>query len=75
MRFLNFPSIIEKGLDKLLSLKQKFSTLLSTVSGYLGNREEMESSFEKMVAKMESLKKASTAINKQMKDPVRVLLT
>jgi arsenite-transporting ATPase len=39
LRFLNFPNINEKGLDKLLSLKQKFSTLLSTVSGFLGDQQ------------------------------------
>ena len=48
--------------------------MLSTVSGYLGNKEEMESSFDKIVAKLENLQKVSAAINKQMKDPVKLHL-
>jgi arsenite-transporting ATPase len=70
LRFLNFPNIIEKGLDKLLSLKQKFSSLLSTVGGVFGSKEELEGNFEKIVKKLENLRNVSTAINKQMKDPV-----
>ena len=27
LRFLNFPNILEKGLNKILTLKEKFTTL------------------------------------------------
>lgn len=70
LRFLNFPTVIEKGLTKLLSLKQKFGTLISGLSGMLGNKEELEANFDKIVHKMENLRNISTAINNQMKNPV-----
>lgn len=70
LRFLNFPTVIEKGLTKLLSLKQKFGTLISGLSGIIGNKEEIEANFDKIVQKMESLRNISNAINNQMKNPV-----
>lgn len=72
LRFLNFPNVIEKGLEKLLALKQKFSSLLSTVGSYFGSREELEGSFEKLMVKLENLKNVSQAVNKHMADPVQL---
>ncbi len=37
LRFLNFPNILEKGLSKLLTLKEKFSNILSGMGGVLGS--------------------------------------
>lgn len=37
LRFLNFPNIMEKGLNKLLTLKEKFSVILSNMGGLLGS--------------------------------------
>ena len=31
LRFLNFPSILEKGLSRLLSLKEKFSGIMANL--------------------------------------------
>ena len=35
LRFLNFPNILEKGLDKLLTFKEKFNSLLDKVGNTL----------------------------------------
>jgi arsenite-transporting ATPase len=41
LRFLNFPNILEKGLNKLLTLKEKFNGLLQSVGGIMGSKEEL----------------------------------
>lgn len=42
LRFLNFPNIFEKGLAKLLTLKEKFSGIIGGVSGIFGSKEELD---------------------------------
>jgi len=41
LRFLNFPNILEKGLNKLLTLKEKFNGLLQSVGGIIGSKEDL----------------------------------
>ena len=36
LRLLNFPTILEKGLLKLMELKDKFGGMLNSVSGMMG---------------------------------------
>lgn len=38
LRFLNFPNIFEKGLNKILTLKEKFSGLMGGMSGLFGSK-------------------------------------
>ena len=38
LRFLNFPSVLEKGLNKLLTLKEKFNSILQSVGPVLGTK-------------------------------------
>lgn len=56
LRFLNFPNIFEKGLNKILSLKEKFSGLMTGMSGMFGSKEDMDNTLERMFDKMEKLK-------------------
>lgn len=36
LRLLNLPSILEKGITKLIELKEKFGGMLSGMSGMMG---------------------------------------
>ena len=36
LRLLNFPNLLEKGLDKAVTLKAKFSSVFNNVSGLFG---------------------------------------
>lgn len=68
LRFLNFPTIIEKGLSKILTLKEKFGTLMSSMGSMFGSQEEMGSSLDKLFARLEKMQETSQVVNKQMKD-------
>ena len=74
LRFLNFPNIFEKGLNKILTLREKFSGIMSGMSGVFGSKEDMDSALEKMFSKMERLREASQKVNEQMKDNVQILI-
>lgn len=39
LRFLNFPNILEKGLSKLLALKEKFNGLMQNMGSIFGSKE------------------------------------
>lgn len=56
LRFLNFPSILEKGLDKVLTFKEKFNGLLDKVGGILGSKEEIDQTLDKIFGKMEKMR-------------------
>jgi len=68
LRLLQFPTTLEKGLGKLLSLKDSFGGLLSTASSLLSGpgSEDMVSG---MLDKVEKLKEVVTEANKQFQDP------
>lgn len=36
LRLLNFPNLLEKGLDKAVTLKAKFSSVFNNISGLFG---------------------------------------
>ncbi|XP_025110097.1 ATPase ASNA1 homolog [Pomacea canaliculata] len=54
LRLLSFPSIIEKGLGKLLRLKNQISPFISQLAGMVGiqdlNSDQMSSKFEEMLS-------------------------
>jgi len=70
LRFLNFPNILEKGLSKLLTLKEKFSNILSSMGGVLGSEDQVDQSINNIFTKMEKMKDISTKVNSQMKNQV-----
>ncbi len=69
LRFLNFPSILEKGLDKLLTFKEKFNTLLEKVGNIFGSKEELDKALDKIFGRMERMREISKTVNDHMKDP------
>jgi len=69
LRLLNFPNLLEKGLEKLVSLKAKFQGVIQQFSGLLGGNSV--ESFDKAFENMEQLKKTAEKVNEQMKDPNR----
>ena len=62
LRLLNFPMLLEKGLERLVSLKEKFSGMISTVGGMFGNKEKMEAQYDKTFSKLTELKKTVTLV-------------
>ena len=69
LRFLNFPSILEKGLNKLLTFKEKFNTLLDKVGGIFGSKEQMDEAMDKMFGRMQRMRQTSKIVNEHMQDP------
>ena len=68
LRLLQFPSMLEKGLGKLMSLKDSFGGLLSTASSMLGGPGS-EDMLSQSMNKLESLKRIVEEVNSQFKDP------
>lgn len=84
LRFLSFPTVLEKALGKLSSLGSRFGPMLSQVNHIYAlscdisnNSCKMSSmmggeatSQEDMFAKLESMRAVITEVNTQFKDPV-----
>jgi len=66
LRLLSFPTVLDKGLGKIMKLKSQFSGLFSQlqtmISGTQTNPEEMQD-------KMEHTKKIITEVNDQFRNP------
>ncbi|KAJ9097279.1 Golgi to ER traffic- protein [Naganishia friedmannii] len=63
LRFLSFPSVLEKALGKLSTLGGKFGPMIQQMSGMLGGNPQ-----EDMFAKLESMREIITEVNTQFKD-------
>ena len=70
LRLLNFPKLLEKGIIKLIQLKEKFGGMMSQmnsmVQGPKANAEEMH---QKMFETMDKLKSGIEEINADFRDP------
>lgn len=66
LRFLSCPTLFEKGLGKLFSLKTKFSGLFQQFSSLFGGLEENE---EQLGNRFEETRKTITEVNRQFKNP------
>ncbi|ELU13188.1 hypothetical protein CAPTEDRAFT_17973 [Capitella teleta] len=66
LRLLAFPSVVEKGLGKLLRLKNRISPLMSQVAGMFG-MEDVNT--EEMSKKLEGILPIIKQVNEQFKDP------
>jgi len=66
LRLLSFPSVLEKGIGKLVGLKTKVTSILSKLSGLLVPGGESE---EQLTNKLEITKKIIEEVNEQFKDP------
>lgn len=72
LRLLNFPNILEKGLEKMLTFKEKMGSMVQSL-GMLGGG-NFDQAFEKMFYSLDSLKANIENVNTQFKDDVSLLL-
>ncbi|KAL0945548.1 hypothetical protein HGRIS_014709 [Hohenbuehelia grisea] len=66
LRFLSFPSVLEKALGKLSTLGSRFGPMITQMSGMMGGD---SGSQEDMFAKLESMREIISEVNTQFKDP------
>ena len=69
LRLLNFPTILEKGLLKLMELKDKFGGMLGGMQGMMGGQGNGEDMMKKLFDSMDGMKTKIEEVNKQFKDP------
>ncbi|URE33309.1 hypothetical protein MUK42_12967 [Musa troglodytarum] len=69
LRLLQFPSTLEKGLEKVMALKNKFGGIMNQATRLFGLGDEF--STDAMLGKLEGMKDVIEQVNRQFKDPVR----
>ncbi len=69
LRFLNFPSILEKGMEQLMGLRAKFSTLFSSMQSLFGSEEQFSSMVDKVFGGIERMKAVAQKVNQRMTCP------
>lgn len=70
LRLLEFPKILEKGILKLIELKEKFGGMLTQVMGQGGGQQvDPEEMQKKIFEALDGMKTKVEEINKQFKDP------
>uniref|UniRef100_A0A2P2KRV4 ATPase Arsenical pump-driving ATPase homolog n=1 Tax=Rhizophora mucronata TaxID=61149 RepID=A0A2P2KRV4_RHIMU len=67
LRLLQFPSTLEKGLEKMMSLKSKFGGLLNQMTRLFGIEDEFGE--DAILGRLEGMKDVIEQVNKQFKDP------
>lgn len=67
LRLLQFPSVLEKGLAKMMSLKNKFGGLFNQMTRMFGMGEEFGD--DAILGRLEGMKDVIEQVNKQFKDP------
>ncbi|KAG8679049.1 Golgi to ER traffic- protein [Ceratobasidium sp. 394] len=68
LRFLSFPSVLEKALGKISSLSGRFGPMLQQMSAMMGGPGAGQQ--EDMFAKLDGMRAIITEVNQQFKDPV-----
>lgn len=68
LRLLNFPNLLEKGLEKMLTFKEKMGSVVQSLGVLGGNN--FEQAFEKLFYSIDNLKENIENINSQFKDNV-----
>jgi arsenite-transporting ATPase len=69
LRLLNFPQLLGKGLEKMISLKEKFSGVIQSVGSlFSGNHED---TFDRLFTSLDSLKQNIEVISTQFKDTTK----
>ncbi|XP_019161053.1 PREDICTED: ATPase ASNA1 homolog [Ipomoea nil] len=67
LRLLQFPSTLEKGLGKMMRLKNSFGGVLNQVTSLLGVGSEYGE--DAILGRLEGMKEIIEKVNKQFKDP------
>lgn len=67
LRFLQFPTVMEKALEKLSQLSRQFGPMLNTVLGARGGLPNGQS-LDDILAKMENLRETISEVNSQFKN-------
>lgn len=67
LRFLQFPTVLEKALEKLSGLSRQFGPMLNGLLGARGGLPQGQS-LDDILAKMESLRETISEVNKQFKN-------
>ncbi|KAL0373610.1 UNVERIFIED_CONTAM: ATPase ARSA2 [Sesamum radiatum] len=67
LRLLQFPTTLEKGLAKVMSLRSKFGGLFSQMTRLFGVGDEFGE--DDLLGKLEGMKDVIEQVNKQFKDP------
>ncbi|XP_059651492.1 ATPase GET3A [Cornus florida] len=67
LRLLQFPSTLEKGLGKMMTLKNKFGGVLSQMTRLFGVGDEFGE--DAILGRLEGMKDMIEQVNKQFKDP------
>lgn len=75
LRLLDFPRILDKGIKKLIELKEKFGGMIGTMNNMMaqggGQKVDPEEFQKKIFESMDGMKTKVEEINKQFKDPER----
>jgi len=66
LRFLSFPSVLEKALGKLSTLSGRIGPMISQMSTLMGGQADAT---DEMFSKLESMRAVITEVNTQFKDP------
>ena len=71
LRLLSFPAVVEKGLGKLLRIKNQFAPLLRQMGGMFGGGGPSEDQFnpEVLSGKLEEMLPLIRQVNRQFRDP------
>jgi len=71
LRLLSFPAVIEKGLTKLMKLKNQFSPMLSSITSLLGGAGGGAGEFnpDLLTGKLEEMLPVIRQVNEQFRDP------
>lgn len=67
LRLLQFPSTLEKGLGKLMELRNKFGGMISQMSLMMGAGNELME--ENLLGKLDGMKAVVEQVNQQFKNP------
>ncbi|XP_062090214.1 ATPase GET3A [Humulus lupulus] len=67
LRLLQFPSTLEKGLAKIMSLKSKFGGIINQMTRLFGVDDEFGE--DAILGKLEGMKDVIEQVNRQFKDP------
>ncbi|CAO3614480.1 unnamed protein product [Cunninghamella echinulata] len=65
LRFLSFPTVLEKALAKISGLSGRFGPMFQQVSGMMG----MNANLEDMFSKLNEMESVITEVNNQFKNP------